>query len=87
MIKILFVCHGSTAGSRELAAFVGQNGANHGIWERGVLRVKKRKLGLLFTVWESFIVTIRGDMQILFRKNCPSHLNYVFTECAENVHS
>lgn len=31
MIKILFVCHGSTAGSRELAALVGQNGANHGI--------------------------------------------------------
>lgn len=29
MIKILFVCHGSTAGSRELAALVGQNGANH----------------------------------------------------------
>ncbi len=30
MIKILFVCHGSTAGSRELAVFVGQNGANRG---------------------------------------------------------
>jgi len=31
MIKILFVCHGSTVGSRELAALVGQNGANCGI--------------------------------------------------------
>ena len=38
MIKILFVCHGSTAGSRELAALVGQNGANHGSWDGGVLR-------------------------------------------------
>lgn len=38
MIKILFVCHGSTAGSRELAAFVGQNGANRGSWESGLLR-------------------------------------------------
>ena len=27
MISILFVCHGSTAGGRELAALVGQNGA------------------------------------------------------------
>ena len=33
MIKILFVCHGSTADSRELAVLVGQNGANHGIWD------------------------------------------------------
>lgn len=38
MIKILFVCHGSTADSWELAALVGQNGANHGIWESGLLR-------------------------------------------------
>ena len=38
MIKILFICHGSTAGSRELAAFVGQNGANRGSWESGLLR-------------------------------------------------
>ena len=38
MIKILFVCHGSTAGSRELAALVGQNGANHGNRGGGVLR-------------------------------------------------
>ena len=30
MIKILFICHGSTADSRELAALVGQNGANRG---------------------------------------------------------
>ncbi len=37
MIKILFVCHGSTPGSRELAALVGQTGANRGIWESGVL--------------------------------------------------
>ncbi len=27
MIKILFVCHGSTPGSRELAALVGQTAA------------------------------------------------------------
>ncbi|MEY8390052.1 hypothetical protein D3Z36_13565 [Lachnospiraceae bacterium] len=37
-ISILFVCQGSTAGSREMAALVGQNGANRGIGERGVLR-------------------------------------------------
>lgn len=38
MIKILFVCHGSTAGSRELAALVGQNGANRGNGSGRVLR-------------------------------------------------
>ena len=38
MIKVLFVCNGSTAGSRELAALVGQNGANRGSWESGLLR-------------------------------------------------
>ena len=38
MIKILFVCHGSTSDSRELAAFVGQIGASRGIWENGLLR-------------------------------------------------
>lgn len=38
MIKVLFVCHGSTAGNRELAALVGQNWANRGIWNSGVLR-------------------------------------------------
>ena len=38
MIKILFVCHGSTSDSRELAALVGQNRANRGIWESGLLR-------------------------------------------------
>ena len=38
MIKILFVCHGSTAGSRELAALVGQNGAKCGIKESRGLR-------------------------------------------------
>jgi len=38
MIKILFVCHGSTAGSRELTALVGQNGANRGNRSGGVLR-------------------------------------------------
>lgn len=38
MIKILFVCHGSTADSRESAVLVGQNGAKHGIWDGGVLR-------------------------------------------------
>ena len=37
MIKVLFCCHGSTPGSRELAALVGQSGANHGIWNGGVL--------------------------------------------------
>ena len=31
MIKVLFICHGSTSRSRELAALVGQNGANCGI--------------------------------------------------------
>ncbi len=35
MISILFVCHGSTSDSRELAALVGQNGANRSIWENG----------------------------------------------------
>ena len=38
MIKILFVCHGSTSDSRELAALVGQNGANCGSWENRLLR-------------------------------------------------
>lgn len=38
MIKVLFICHGSTAGSRELAALVGQNGANNGIGESRRLR-------------------------------------------------
>ena len=38
MIKILFVCHGSTSDSWELAALVGQNGANRGISESGLLR-------------------------------------------------
>ena len=38
MIKILFVCHGSTTGSRELAALVGQNGAKCGIGDSGLLR-------------------------------------------------
>lgn len=38
MINILFVCHGSTVGSRELAALVGQNGANHGNRDGEVLR-------------------------------------------------
>ena len=38
MVKILFVCHGSTPGSRELAALVGQNGANCGSWESELLR-------------------------------------------------
>ncbi len=32
------------ADSRELAAVVGQNGANHGIEDGGVLRVRERKL-------------------------------------------
>lgn len=35
--------HGSTAGSRELAALVGQNGANRGSRESGLLRMRKRK--------------------------------------------
>ncbi len=38
MIKILFICHGSTSDSWELAALVGQNGANRGISESGLLR-------------------------------------------------
>lgn len=38
MIKVLFICHGSTAGSRELAALVGQNGANRGVKDNGGLR-------------------------------------------------
>ncbi len=38
MISILFVCHSSTSDSRELAALVGQNGVNRGIWESGLLR-------------------------------------------------
>ena len=38
MIKILFICHGNTADSRELAAPVGQNGANYGNRSGGVLR-------------------------------------------------
>ncbi len=38
VISILFVCHGSTSDSRELAALVGQSGANRGIWESGLLR-------------------------------------------------
>ena len=38
MIRVLFCCHGSTAGSRELAALVGQNGANYGNKNGGVLR-------------------------------------------------
>lgn len=38
MIKLLFVCHGSTADSPELAVLVGQNGAKWGIGDGGVLR-------------------------------------------------
>ncbi len=38
MISILFVCHGSTSDNRELTALVGQNVANHGSWESGLLR-------------------------------------------------
>ena len=38
MIKILFVCHGSTPDSRESAALVGQNRANRSSWESGLLR-------------------------------------------------
>lgn len=38
MIRILFICHGSTADSRELAEVVGQNGAKCGIGNGGVLR-------------------------------------------------
>lgn len=38
MVKILFICHGSTSDSRELAALVGQNRANRGIWESWLLR-------------------------------------------------
>lgn len=38
MIKILFICHRNTSDSRELAALVGQNGANHGIGESRRLR-------------------------------------------------
>ena len=38
MIKILFICHGSTPESRELAALVGQNGANRGSLESRLLR-------------------------------------------------
>lgn len=38
MIRILFICHGSTVGSRELAALVGKNGANRGNRVSRVLR-------------------------------------------------
>jgi len=38
MIKILFVCHGSTAGNQDLSVLVGQNGAKCGIWDGRVLR-------------------------------------------------
>ena len=38
MIKILFICHGSTADSRELAELAGQNGANRGNRGDRVLR-------------------------------------------------
>ena len=38
MVKILFVCHGSTADSRELAVLLGQNGAKCGFLDSGVLR-------------------------------------------------
>ena len=38
MIKILFVCHGTTADSRDLSALVGQDGAKCGFWDGGVLR-------------------------------------------------
>ena len=38
MMKILFVCHGTTADSRELAVLMGQNEAKCGIWDGGILR-------------------------------------------------
>lgn len=41
MVSILFVCHGSTAGSQELAALVGQNGANRGNKGSRVLRLRE----------------------------------------------
>ena len=40
MIKILFVCHGSMADSRELAALVRQDGANRGNGSGRVLRLR-----------------------------------------------
>ena len=51
MIKILFVCHGSTSDSRELAELVGQNGANRGSLESRLLRVRKRKKSLYFKLF------------------------------------
>ncbi len=38
MIRILFICHGTTADSQDLSALVGQNGANYGLGDGGVLR-------------------------------------------------
>ncbi len=38
MVKILFVCHGSTADSRDLSVLVGQNGTKCGIGDGGGLR-------------------------------------------------
>ena len=32
------ICHDSTSDNRELKALVGQNVANHGSWESGLLR-------------------------------------------------
>ena len=37
MISILFVRHGTTADSRDLLAFAGQNWTNCGFWDCGVL--------------------------------------------------
>lgn len=47
MIKVLFICHGSTVGILELAVLVEQNGAKCGIEDGGVLRVRSLKLKVL----------------------------------------
>ena len=51
MIKILFVCHGSTSDSRELAALVGQNRANRGV--RGRTAPVRTDSGGIRGIWES----------------------------------
>ena len=65
MLGIMFVCHGSMLGSRELEEFMGQNGANHGNRSSGILRMRNLKLA----VWGSGQISLCSTI----KKPCKLH--------------
>ena len=65
MIKILFICHGSTADSRELAGLVGQHGANRGNRSGKVLRLRVFKTESVENKTRSAVIAFSG--LLLFR--------------------